>query len=139
MPDTAFYLHVKTIHHTSIALSLLLFTARWLGVLARAHWPLKRPVRMARRAVLTDLLTAGVGLWVQGGCRPWLSPWLGTKLGLLVVYVLLGSWALKRAHTPAGHALEGVLALATAAQMVGVAIHHHPSGWVWGWLGRGHP
>ena len=32
MPDTALYLHVKTIHHTSIALSLLLFTARWLGV-----------------------------------------------------------------------------------------------------------
>lgn len=138
MPDTAFYLHVKTIHHTSIALSLLLFTARWLGVLARAHWPMKRPVRIASVAIDTVLLTAGVSLWLLGGWHPWHSPWLGTKLGLLVVYVVLGSWALKRAHTPAGHALAGVLALATAAQMVGVAIHHHPSGWVWGWLGGGH-
>jgi uncharacterized membrane protein SirB2 len=55
---------------------------------------------------------------------------LGTKLLLLVVYVLLGSWALKRARSVRGHLVCGVLALTTAAHMVGVAWHHHPAGWL---------
>lgn len=130
MPEFNPYQLVKTVHHLSIALSLTLFAARWAGVLAQSAWPMRRPVRLTSVAIDTVLLSAGVALWVLGGWHPWHSPWLGAKLLALVVYVLLGSWALKRAHSRSGKLLCGVLALAVAAHMVGMALQHHPAGWL---------
>ena len=135
MPDTAFYLHVKTIHHTSIALSLLLFTARWLGVLARAHWPMKRPVRIASVAIDTVLLTGAMMLltilpWAMFG-----NGWLGTKLVLLVVYVVLGSLALKRGRNLRVRAWCYGAAVLVYLAIIGIARAHDPLGWLRYWLG----
>ena len=57
-----------------------------------------------------------------------LRPWLSVKLGLLVVYVVLGSLALKRARTPRARAAFYAAALATFAFMYFVARAHHPLG-----------
>jgi uncharacterized membrane protein SirB2 len=130
MMDATAYPLIKTVHHLSIGLSLSLFAARWLGVLAQAGWAMQRRTRVASVAIDTVLLSAGVALWVLGGWHPWHSPWLGAKLLALVAYVWLGSWALKRARSRAGHLWFGVLALGVAAHMVGVALHHHPAGWL---------
>ena len=50
---------------------------------------------------------------------------------LLVVYVVLGSYALKRAQTRRGRLLCFVAALATYAYMYSVARAHHPAGVFW--------
>lgn len=139
MPEASLYPLVKSLHHLSIALSLMLFAARWLGVLAGAAWPLGRAARHGSAAIDTVLLMAGSTLWVLGGWHAWHHPWLGAKLLALVGYVVLGSWALKRARSRRGHALFGVLALAVAAQMVGMALHHHPAGWLTPWLAGREP
>lgn len=134
MPDVTFlYPHVKTVHHLSVALSLSLFAARWAGVLVQAGWAMRPRTRLVSVAIDTVLLVAGVALWVLGGWHPWHSPWLGAKLLALVVYVLLGSWALKRARSRKGHLVFGLLALGVAAHMVGMALHHHPAGWLAAW------
>ena len=137
MLDATAYPLVKTIHLLSIVFSLSLFAARWLGVLTHAGWAMQRHTRLASVAIDTVLLSAGVALWVLGGWHPWHSPWLGAKLLVLVVYVLLGTWALKRAHSRQGHLVFGLLALGVAAHMVGMALHHHPAGWLAVWAAAG--
>ena len=76
----------------------------------------------------TLLLSAGVTLWATLSLNPVHSPWLGTKLLLLVVYILLGSLALKRAPTPATRRLSFAAALCVYLFMASVAVTHHPLG-----------
>lgn len=125
------YALIKSVHHLAIGLSLTLFVWRWAGVLLGRRWPMARPARLGSVAIDVVLLGAGATLWAVGGWHPWHNPWLGTKLLLLVCYVLAGSWALKRAKTQAGRVASGLVALGIAAQMVGTAWLHHPAGW---WL-----
>ena len=124
---------IKTVHLLCVASSVLLFAARWLGVLAGRAWPMHSSIRLASVSIDTVLLGAGVSLWALGGWHPWHTPWLGTKLLALLAYVLLGSWALKRATTWAGELLFGVAALGMVGYMVGVAMRHHPASWLTGW------
>lgn len=124
------YPYVKTVHILSVVLSLSLFVARWLGVLVSKKWPMLRRIRLLSIGIDIVLLSAGAALWTMGGWHPWHTPWLGVKLLMLVVYVLLGSWALKRSQSRTGHLFFGLLALTVAAQMVGVALHHDATGWL---------
>jgi uncharacterized membrane protein SirB2 len=124
-----FYPQVKLLHLWAVSLSLALFTARWLGVLLCAQWPMRHAVRGVSVGIDVVLLSAGVGLWTLGGWSLSQSPWLLAKLMLLVGYILLGSWALKRARSARGRMLFGLAALTVAAQMVGIAFMHHPLGW----------
>ena len=128
-----YYPHIKTLHLAAVGVSLVLFAVRWLAVLAQATWPMRVSWRITSVAIDSVLLGAGVMLWLSGGWVLAASPWLWVKWGLLVVYVLLGTWALKRARSWLGHLGFGLAALAVAAQMVGVGWMHHPAGW-WAWL-----
>lgn len=123
---------LKSLHQTVVGLSLTLFAARWLGVLTHATWPMRPLARWGSVAIDTLLLSAGLGLWWLGGWHLGQSPWLATKLVLLLVYIVLGSWALKRARSGLGRGLFGLVALAVAGWMAGVALAHHPAGW-WLW------
>lgn len=116
------------IHVTAVTASLTLFTARWCAVLADARWPLRPGVRGLSVLIDTVLLTAGVGLLITSGWMYALPAWLWTKWVLLLVYIGLGTWALRRARTRAGHALAGTWALIVAAHIVGAAIWRHPAG-----------
>jgi uncharacterized membrane protein SirB2 len=63
---SALLAHYLLLKHTHIALAVLsvsLFSARVLGVLAGARWPLKPALRMASVAIDTLLVAAGGTLW----------------------------------------------------------------------------
>jgi uncharacterized membrane protein SirB2 len=105
------------------------FTLRWLAVLAGARWPLQRLWRTLSMVIDTALLGAGATLWWLLQLHPLHPPWLGTKLGLLVVYIGLGTFALKRGRTRLHKLAFGLLALAVLAFMVSVALARHPLGW----------
>lgn len=119
--------------HTHIALVVLsvgVFSLRWIGVLAGGRWPLQRRARVVSVLFDTALLCAGATLWWLLKLHPLQQPWLGTKLALLVVYIVLGTFALKRARTWVGKLLFGLLALAVVVQMVAVAQTRDPLGWL---------
>jgi uncharacterized membrane protein SirB2 len=59
---------------------------------------------------------------------PFVQSWLTVKVCLLVVYIGLGTFALKRAHTPRARAWFYVAALAVYLFIVSVARAHHPLG-----------
>lgn len=132
---SAAYPFIKHLHIALVSASVALFAARGLGVLAGRAWPMRAGVRRVSVAIDSALLLAGVGLWWVLGLNLMDHGWLATKLVLLPVYVVLGSWALKRAPTRRAKAVCFALALATVGHMVTVALAHHPLGLWARWLG----
>lgn len=60
--------------------------------------------------------------------------WLAAKLALLVVYIVLGSLALKRGRTMMIRTVTYGLALLAYGFMFGIARAHHPLGVLHHWL-----
>ena len=122
------YAMLKAAHVTLVACSGALFALRGAARFAGAGWPLRAGWRVSSVLIDTALLAAGGTLWAVLGLNPLRDTWLGTKLLLLVLYVALGTVALKRAQTAAGRAAATAAALATYAFMVSVALAHRPLG-----------
>jgi len=128
-----FYPQIKAVHILCVLLSGALFTVRGVLVLAGrngiAQWA---PVRYLSYGIDTTLLTAALMLLSILPGAMFANGWLTTKLVLLVVYVVLGTLALKRAKSRRAQAICFALALATYIFMLGVARMHHPLGWLHG-------
>ena len=138
MPDFAnWYLPLKTTHIGLVTVSGLLFDMRGALVLAGRGWAMARPWRMASYGIDTALLAAGVTLWAWLSLNPATSPWLGAKLVLLVLYIVLGSLALKRARSGGVRIASFFGALAVYLFMATVALAHHPAGLLHAWLTHG--
>jgi uncharacterized membrane protein SirB2 len=122
------YLQLRHAHITFAILSVAIFTLRGLLMLARSphvHSPwLKYPSYL----VDTLLLTAALMLTTVIHQYPFQTGWLTMKVFLLVVYVVLGSIALKRGRTQAVRVVALVAALLTVAFLFTVARAHHPLG-----------
>jgi len=123
-----FYPQIKAAHVTLAAASGTLFALRGAGVLAGHPWPMAPVFRRASAGIDTLLLAAGATLWWLLGLNPLGQPWLGTKLALIVVYIGLGTFALKRAPTRRAKAGFYVAALAVFGFVATVARAHAPLG-----------
>ena len=110
---------------TSGALFLLRGAAMWRG----SGWGMAAPVRRLSYAIDTVLLAAALAL--AGGLRlvPFADRWLTTKLALVVLYVVLGSLALKRAPTPSARRACLLAALLAYAAILVVARDHGAARW----------
>lgn len=125
-----FYPHIRSVHVALVAASGALFVLRGAAVLAGRAWPMRKALRALSVAIDSLLLAAGVTLWALLGLQPLRDAWLGTKLALLVLYVVLGTVALKRAQP-----LAYAAAIACYGFMVSVALAHHPLGALRAWFG----
>ncbi len=127
---TSWYSHLKTAHISLVLMSGLLFAWRGALVLTGRSWAMARPWRVLSYGIDTLLLAAGVTLWSVLSLNPVASPWLGVKLLLLVLYIALGSLALKRARTPALQRASYAGALGVYLFVASVALAHHPLGFL---------
>lgn len=128
MPSIEFYPTLKLVHVGLVAGSGLLFAARGAAVLAGQAWPLHRPWRRLSVGIDTLLLAAGIGLWWLLALHPVRSPWLGVKLLLLLLYIALGTLAIRRGRSAATRRASYAAALLTYGFIVSVAWAHHPLG-----------
>ena len=117
------------LHRACVTASIALFVARGLGVTALKVWPMQATWRRLSVAIDVLLLSAGIGLWTLLGLHPLQQSWLGLKLVLLGLYIVLGSFALKRGRTRGQRLVFFVAALAVVLCMVGIALARHPAGW----------
>lgn len=116
------YATLKLIHVASAFLSITGFAARGVLMLRGSALLRARFVRVAPHVVDTVLLASAVGLAWMSGRYPFAQDWLSAKLIALVLYVLLGSIALKRGRTRATRALAFALALCCALYIVSAAL-----------------
>ena len=124
----AWYLHLRHAHIALAILSVAIFTVRGLMMLAGSTRANSGWLRYPSYTVDTLLLTAALMLASVIHQFPFQVGWLTMKVVLLVVYVALGTVALKRGRTRRVRAIAFVAALATVAFLFTVARAHHPLG-----------
>ena len=123
-----FYLQIKWVHIAAVTASGSLFALRGAGTLAGARWPMWAPLRFLSYFIDTVLLTAALMLVTILHQYPFVQGWLTAKVCLLVVYIVLGTFALKRARSQRARALCFVSAIAVYLFIVSIARAHHPLG-----------
>jgi uncharacterized membrane protein SirB2 len=122
------YALIRTIHIACAVLSVAGFVLRGGLMLAGSPLLQARLTRIAPHVVDTVLLGSAVALAWMSGQYPFAQGWLTVKLLALVAYVVLGTFALKRARTRRARAIYFILALATVLYIVSVAVTRSPLG-----------
>lgn len=123
-----FYPQIKFVHVLCVTLSGSLFFARGILTFAGIGAANHGAVRWLSYAIDTTLLTAALMLVTILHQYPFVQGWLTAKVLLLVVYIVLGVFALRRGRTRAVRAACFVAAACVFLFIVSVAIAHDPRG-----------
>ena len=116
------YLALKHLHITFASLSGSFFLLRGVWMLLDSPMLKRRWVKVVPHVVDTVLLTSALGLVLWSGQYPFVQTWLTAKVLALVVYIGLGSIALKRGKSKGVRGFALLAALATFAYIVAVAL-----------------
>jgi len=127
------YLQIRQAHLSLVLASGGLFAFRGAVVLSGRPWAMAPTLRRASMAIDTLLLAAGATLWTLLGLNPARELWLGVKLLALLVYIVLGTFALRRGRTPGVRAACYIAALAVFGFIASVALTHRPLGLLQRW------
>ncbi|HKS54833.1 MAG TPA: SirB2 family protein [Steroidobacteraceae bacterium] len=123
-----FYAQIKAVHIAAVIASGLLFLARGAAVQLGASWAMAGAVRYLSYTIDTVLLTAALMLATILHQFPFVQGWLTAKVLLLVVYVVLGTFALKRGRTRVVRATCWLAAMGVYLFIVSIARTHQPLG-----------
>jgi uncharacterized membrane protein SirB2 len=96
------------------------------GNLFGATWTMAAPIRYVSYTIDSVLLTAALMLMTIVHQFPFVDAWLTVKVLLLVCYIGLGSFALRRAQSRAARLGFSAAAIAVFVFIVGVARTHNP-------------
>lgn len=116
------YALLKLIHVGTVYVTFGLFLLRGIWMLMESPRLQDRWVKVVPHLNDTLLLTAALAMLVVGGLNPLTHPWLLVKIGGLLLYIGLGTLALKRGKTKAQRAVYFVAALATVGYIIAVAV-----------------
>jgi len=125
-----FYPQIKFVHVLCVILSGSLFALRGLMMLAGSRFANHSALRYLSYAIDTTLLTAALMLVTILHQYPFVQAWLTMKVLLLVVYIVLGVFALRRGRTRRVRVTCYFAALFVYAYIIGVALAHDPRGWL---------
>ena len=125
-----FYPQIKFVHVLCVILSGSLFALRGAMMLADSRVTNHAALRYLSYAIDTTLLTAALMLITILHQYPFVQAWLTVKVFLLVVYIVLGVFALRRGRTRQVRAICYFAALLVYASIIGVALAHDPRGWL---------
>jgi uncharacterized membrane protein SirB2 len=124
--DTAL---IKSIHICCVALSYSLFLLRGVWMLRDSPQLQKRWVKIAPHTVDTVLLASAITLAWQLGISPLTHSWLAAKIVALLLYIIIGTFALKRGKTKRVRFVAWITAQVVFLYIVGVAATHNPMPW----------
>ena len=110
-------------------LSYTLFFLRGVWMLRDSSLLQQRWVRIAPHMVDSMLLASAIALAWQLGISPLTNPWLASKVAALLLYVVIGSVALKRGKTKRIRLFAWLTAQVVFFYIVGVAVTHDPLPW----------
>lgn len=131
-----FYPQIKWVHIAAVLASGSLFLLRGLLLqVGQNRVAMATSVRYLSYSIDTVLLTAAMMLLTILPRAMFANGWLTAKVVLLVVYVVLGTFALKRGRTPRVRLACYLLALLVFGFMLTIARGHHPLGVLFWWFG----
>lgn len=124
------YYWVKMAHIATVSFTIPFFALRFYWMLQHPHLVQKPLVKYI--AMWNDilLLAAGITLAVMSHQYPFQEPWLTAKLIGLLIYIVCGALALKRAKSRIMRIYFGLLALLCVGYIVSVALSRTPASWV---------
>ena len=122
----AYYSLIKQLHLTTIAITLALFVLRGVWMMTRSPRLQARWVRIVPHVNDAILLASGIGLAVLIQQYPLVHGWLTAKFFALILYIVLGTIALKRGKTQGQRIAAWIAALLVFSYMVAIAIAHDP-------------
>ncbi len=120
------WLALKTVHVTTVAITLIFFVLRGIWLRREPEVLTQRWVRIAPHTNDTLLLASAIGLAVVTHQYPGPQAWLTAKLVGLVAYILLGMVAFRFARTRVLRVAAWLAALAVLAYIILVAITRDP-------------
>jgi len=123
------YTALKLLHMSSAALSVALFTLRGVWMIQASPRLQQRWVRVLPHVIDSLFLASGISLALLLRQYPLVHDWLTAKVFALVLYIILGSVALRPGRKRAVRIAAFVAALAVFAYIVGAAQLHHPLSW----------
>lgn len=123
-----YYLALRHVHIACAVLTIALFVLRGGLMLAGSRWLQSPVLRFLPHVIDTVLLTTALMLLGIVHQYPFVHGWLTVKVVLLVVYIVLGSIAIKRGRTRPVRIAAFVAALVTVGFIYTVARAHHPLG-----------
>lgn len=123
-----FYPQIKWVHVAAVFASGGLFFLRGTLTLAGSKLGMVAPVRFLSYGIDTVLLTSALMLVTVLHQYPFVQSWLTAKVVLLLAYIGLGSYALKRGRTPRVRAICFISALIVYGFIISIARAHHPLG-----------
>src|SRR6185369_3065155 len=119
-----FYLQIRAVHVAAVIASGLLFAMRGVAVQWGARWAMSTTARWTSYMIDSVLLTAALMLVSILHQYPFVNGWLTAKVSLLVVYIVLGTFALRRAQTLRARGWCYLAALAVFLFIVSIARAH---------------
>jgi uncharacterized membrane protein SirB2 len=123
------YAFLKATHVTCVVLSYFGFFVRGVWMMRGAAMLHNRWVRVLPHVVDTLLLASAIALAMLLRQYPLAQPWLTAKVAGLVIYIVLGMFALRRARTRRGRIMAWLLAQAVFFYIVAVALTRNPLPW----------
>lgn len=120
------YLAIKYIHVTCAVLSISFFMVRGMWMLFDSERLQQRWVRTTPHVIDTVLLTSALTMVFWSAQYPFVQPWLTAKVIALIIYIVLGSIALKRGKTETVRITAFIGAMMVFAYIVMVALTRQP-------------
>lgn len=125
-----YYPQIKNAHVTLVQISFAFFALRGIAMMLGSSIGLRPIVRYTTYLIDIGLLTAAIMLLTALHLNPFTTPWVASKLILLICYIVLGSFALKRGRTRPIRIIAFVAAILTFVLMYMVA-KRHQAFWMW--------
>jgi uncharacterized membrane protein SirB2 len=123
------YLTLKSLHVGCVAVSYALFLLRGIWMMRCPERLQLRWVRTLPHVVDTALLGSAVAMALMIRQYPFVAGWLTAKLLALLLYIVLGSIALKRGRTRKLRIAAWFAAQAVFLYIVAVALTRNPLPW----------
>ncbi|MCB1758524.1 MAG: SirB2 family protein [Gammaproteobacteria bacterium] len=123
------YYWIRQLHITTVVITIGFFALRFYWMMFQPYLEKRCWVRILSVSNDTLLLCAGISMAVLSAQYPLVAPWLTAKLIGLILYIVLGTLALKRARKRSVRIVCGLLALLSAGYIVWVATTRSATPW----------
>ena len=120
------YALIKSVHIACAAISLSGFVLRGVWMLTGSALLTHRLTRLLPHLVDSGLLLSALWLVITSGQYPSGRDWLTVKLVAVVLYILVGTVALKRGRTARVRSLAFMIAVGVFGYIVAVALTRQP-------------